>query len=192
MIIIRSNRVILRDRLLEDLERVLFWETHGEHLVYDAPWENRSNTDELRSEFIKRCESELPQYRGSAIIATEDNFPIGTLNRYYKKDNKFAPYIGISIKDDDYLNKGFGSEAFRLWLDYQFSNPATMRVGTETWSLNPRAIRLIEKSGFKLEGLLREFREWDGERIDALIYGILRREWESMPTSISNLSPIRH
>ena len=181
--IIRGPRVLLRDRLVADFERVLFWRTHGEHLIYDAPWGNETeyankNADELRQEFIQRCESELPQYRSVAIIATVDNFPIGHVNRYYQQGNTFAPFIGISIQDDAYLNGGFGSEAFKLWLDYQFANPAVMRVGTETWSLNPRAIRMIEKTGFKLEGVLREFREWEGKRLDKLIYGLLRREWQ--------------
>ncbi|NQU06072.1 MAG: GNAT family N-acetyltransferase [Calditrichaeota bacterium] len=82
------------------------------------------------------------------------------------------------IKEDEYLNQGLGTEAFRLWLDYQFANSDCHRIGAETWSFNPRAIRIVEKTGFLHEGTSRELREWQGKRIDKLHFGMLRKEWE--------------
>ena len=40
-------------------------------------------------------------------------------------------------------------------------------------------MRVAEKLGFVREGVWREAREWQGERIDRVLYGMLRREWES-------------
>ncbi len=176
----------MRDFISSDVEKCVSWFTTGEHLLLDAPWER--NYTELTSEQIKkyregfeeRCEQEKPDVRGNAVIATINNTPIGTVNRYGHKDNPNACNIGISIKEDAYLNRGFGTEALRLWLDYQFENTKFHRIGAETWSFNPRAVRVIEKIGFKHEGTLREMRKWDGQLLDKLIFGMLRCEWEDL------------
>jgi len=194
-IIANSNRVILRDNLPTDFDSIIQWNFQGEHLKFDAPWE-RGHTglteeqikkykegeqiEKFKEGFFERIKQEKPTPRGNAIIATIENIPIGTVNRYYQKDNKDAPIIGISITKDEYLNQGLGTEAYKLWLDYQFENSNIHRIGAETWSFNPRAIRIVEKVGFILEGRLRKLREWEGQRLDKLLYGMLRSEWEKL------------
>lgn len=191
-ILSKGDRVILRDSVTTDIDSILAWNFTGEHLEFDAPWKlwQRGMTEEqirqykASDHFVKFKEGlldniskEKPTPRGNATIATLDNVPIGSLNRYFQDDNKDAPVIGISIKKDSYLNQGLGTEAFCLWVDYQFENSDIHRIGAETWSFNPRAIRLVEKVGFKLEGRLRELRVWEGVRLDKLVFGMLREEW---------------
>jgi len=183
-VLARGDRVILRDRLPSDLDSIIRWNFHGEHLKFDAPWERmgvswtEEQIEKFKEGFFEKFKKELPIPRGSAIIATRENIPIGNVNRYYHKDIIDAPFIGISIQEDEYLNQGLGTEAFKLWLDYQFSNSNIHRIGAETWLFNPRAIRILEKVGFKLEGVQREMREWEGQRLDKMLFGMLRREWE--------------
>ena len=38
-------------------------------------------------------------------------------------------------------------------------------------------MRVAEKAGFTCEGRRRELREWQGEWIDYIAYGVLRQEW---------------
>jgi RimJ/RimL family protein N-acetyltransferase len=38
-------------------------------------------------------------------------------------------------------------------------------------------MRLLEGAGFVLEGVMRESIRRDGQRVDELIFGLLRREW---------------
>jgi ribosomal-protein-serine acetyltransferase len=38
-------------------------------------------------------------------------------------------------------------------------------------------MRVAEKLGLVYEGAERELREWQGERLDLVLYGLLRREW---------------
>ncbi len=49
---------------------------------------------------------------------------------------------------------------------------------TGTYSFNPRMIRVAEKLGFMHEGTEREVINWQGEWLDRLCFGILRKEWE--------------
>jgi len=190
-----GSRVILRDTIISDFDHIVRSNFRGEHLIFDAPWEHKfvefsdeqieeykqgEPMKEFKTGFLKRIEQEKPTPRGNAIIATKENLPIGGVSRYFQKDNKDAPFIGVSIEVDEYLNQGLGTEAFKLWLDYQFTNSKIHRIGAEAWSFNPRAIRVVEKLGFVHEGTHREMREWKGQRLDKILFGMLRSEWENI------------
>lgn len=185
-VLISGKRVILRDSIPSDFESCLRWFSTGEHLLLDAPWERNytklqpEQIEKYKIAFAERCEQDKPNVRGNAIIATTDNFPIGSVNRYGHKENPYSCNIGISIQNDAYLNKGLGTEALQMWLNYQFSNTQVLRIGVETCSFNPRAIRVIEKIGFRHEGTLRQMRKWEGQLLDKLLFGLLRVEWEQL------------
>ena len=76
-------------------------------------------------------------------------------------------------------NRGLGSEATRLIVDYVFEHLPVNRIGLEVFSFNPRAIRVYERAGFVREGVLRSALYWDGEYHDAIVMSILRRDWEN-------------
>ncbi|GAB4454540.1 MAG: GNAT family protein [Armatimonadaceae bacterium] len=90
--------------------------------------------------------------------------------------------LGIGIGDKDYWSKGYGTEAVRLLVDYAFRYWNVHRVWLTTHSRNERAIRCYEKCGFLEEGRLREHLFLDGEFVDQVQMGILRREWQEAGT----------
>ena len=77
-----------------------------------------------------------------------------------------------------YLNQGVGTEALGLWVDYLFSISDVHRIGLDTWSFSERMMRVAEKLGFVREGAERELVQWQGEWLDLVHFGMLRREWE--------------
>jgi RimJ/RimL family protein N-acetyltransferase len=86
--------------------------------------------------------------------------------------------IGIDICEDEYLERGLGTEALRLWVDYLFANSTVHRIGLDTWSFNPRMVRVAEKLGFTPEGAQRQVLQWQNHWLDLIHYGMLRAEWE--------------
>jgi len=183
-VIASGDRLILRDRLPSDVDSFIHWQTHGEWRLLDAPWEGVASSltaeqeADLRSRFIQSCVEELSSPRKTAIIVTKANRLLGWVNRY---DEDRAPdtwMVGIDIAEDDALNRGFGKEALSLWLDYLFSGSSVHRIGLDTWSLNPRMVRVAERLGFVPEGAQREVLRWNGQWLDFLHFGILRTEWE--------------
>ncbi len=189
-VIAAGHTVLLRDALPSDEERRAKWRTEGEWRQYDAPWELSSNRRMSEEEKRRRFEEvkakaeafakRYPSLRRGATIATTESKPLGWVNLYDCDDEHFPQSwsVGISICEDDYLNRGLGTEALGLWIDYLFSKSDVHRIGLTTYSFNKRMMRVAEKVGLKLEGRRREVREWQGEWIDLLTYGILRREWE--------------
>ncbi|MBP1701288.1 MAG: family N-acetyltransferase, partial [Chloroflexi bacterium] len=60
-----------------------------------------------------------------------------------------------------------------------FSELNLYRLGAEIPEYNLGALRLFEKVGFTQEVCRRQALNRDGRRWDALIYGLLRLEWEA-------------
>jgi len=68
---------------------------------------------------------------------------------------------------------GYGTETTRLVLDYAFGTAGLHRVSLGVLDYNPRARRVYEKCGFRLEGRRREAVRWDGRWHDELVMAVL-------------------
>ncbi len=184
--IFRSDRIVLRDLLPTDLETFLRWQTSGEWRYYDAPWEGikeqmtEEEGDKFRSTYLEISSRSQETPRRLACICLPDGTPFGRLNRYGDQRFQDVFYIGIVIYEDVYLEKGYGTIAFKSWIDYLFQNSEIHKIETHTWSLNPRMIRVAQKLGFTHEGTERELIEWQWEWQDRLRFGLLREEWEKI------------
>ena len=186
-VIASGSKIILRERVPSDVDRWIYWKTHGEWRTCEPPWHGLARESlppeeeaTLRERFVYFCTNELPEPRKAAAIAMPNGTAIGWVYRYADEKTPDERYIGIAIAEDEYLNQGIGTEAIWLWVDYLFANSDYPRMGLATWSLNPRMMHVAEKVGFLREGVLRQVREWEGERFDYVQYGMLRGEWEEI------------
>ncbi len=84
--------------------------------------------------------------------------------------------LQIRIGDFSMMNKGLGTEAVKLLLDYGFNKLNLKRIYLHVFATNERAINAYKKCGFRKEGVLREAAYINGRHIDANIMGILKRE----------------
>jgi RimJ/RimL family protein N-acetyltransferase len=171
------------------VDRFIYWQTHGEWRLLDAPWEGvqvsltAEQEAKLRSQFLESCALELPSPRKTAVVSRKDNRPLGWVTRYGEERTPDTWMVGIDICEDDTLNKGLGTEALGLWLDYLFANSTVHRIGLDTWSFNPRMSRVAGKLGFIPEGVQRGVLKWDGQWLDLVHFGMLRAEWEERLTN---------
>lgn len=87
---------------------------------------------------------------------------------------------------------GTGVRMECLALDYAFSNLALHKLNCEVLAYNKPVIRLHEKFGFKVEGILREHHFVDDIYVDIYKMGILKNEWAvNRDSIIAKLSKIR-
>jgi len=175
-----GSTVCLRDRVETDLEAYLRWMATGEWLHWDAPWEDRLDVTSpdgearFREWFLSRVQGPQPIPRTYAVIATHDGRPLGWVNRYERK-RPSDWCVGIDICEDSQLNRGRGTEALTLWIDYLFDVSQVDRIALETWSFNHRMVRVAEKAGFSHEGTEHRARKWRGEWLDKLQFAVSRR-----------------
>ena len=75
--------------------------------------------------------------------------------------------------------RGTGSKMEFLALDYAFEQLKLHRLYCEVLCFNSSVIKLHEKFGFKVEGILREHHRVNDKYVDVSQLGILSREWSS-------------
>lgn len=182
-VIITGDRILLRDFLPSDLDTVLGWHRGGEWREFDAPWHQveypaaQEEQEEFAERFLTWCEVPEESARRRAAIAMKEGKLLGWVVCYGYKRHPAACRIGIDICEDVHLNKGLGTEALGLWVDYLFTHSDFHKIGIDTWFFNVRMRRVAENLGFVFEGAERELREWQGEWLDLLHFGLLREEW---------------
>jgi RimJ/RimL family protein N-acetyltransferase len=80
----------------------------------------------------------------------------------------FRTAIGPQGRD-----RGLGSEATKLIVGYGLRSLGLHRIELTVFAFNPRARRVYEKAGFRVEGTARDVLRFDGAWIDAVYMSIL-------------------
>lgn len=122
---------------------------------------------------------------GFAIRDKESGNIVGTCGFENIQWNNSTAVIYIGIGNIEYVSKGVGREALNLLLEFGFYELNLYRLQLNVIEYNEKAIKLYEITGFKREGVYREFINRDGKRFDMYLYGLLRTEWEKIVKNIS-------
>ena len=80
-------------------------------------------------------------------------------------------------KKEEYLSKGYGTEAIRVLLDYGFNYMNLHSIKLTVFAFNERALRCYKKCGFKETGRNRENRFINGKYYDTILMDILAEEF---------------
>lgn len=81
----------------------------------------------------------------------------------------------------EHHGRGLGTRAVALLVGKLFGETAMHRVYATVSVENHASIRLLERLGFRREGVMREHYLIQGRRVDEVIYGLLRHEWAAHP-----------
>ncbi len=109
-------------------------------------------------------------------------------------DGEAAGSVGLTLQADVYggcaeigywlgrahWGRQIGTEAARVMTEYAFEVLDQRRVYADVFGWNAASARVLEKAGYELEGRARGAILKDGEITDALHYGLLRTQWESL------------
>ena len=87
--------------------------------------------------------------------------------------------FGIIIGDFAYLDRGYGTEASTLLLDYAFAVLGYHKINLDLFEYNARARAMYEKLGFVVEGRRRENHWSRGRFWDDILMGVTAEEWWS-------------
>jgi len=151
----------------------------------DLPlWAEWLNNPEFYGEYVwvpqqsktsweKRYDKLTPEEKWF-FIEKKDGTKIGTIT-YFPRGGLLE--IGFATIPDE-RSKGYCTEAVKIIVDYLFLSKNIVRIQAQT---NPRNIpsqKVLEKAGFKKEGLIRKSAFVRGEWRDVVLYSILREEWK--------------
>ncbi len=95
-----------------------------------------------------------------------------------KIDNyhKFCQLI-FFIGEKKYWRKGFGTLAVNMGLKLAFNKYSVTKVFADTYGPNLAGRNVFLKSGFKIEGKLKNFFKLSSKRVDKILYGIDKKKF---------------
>lgn len=102
---------------------------------------------------------------------------VGQISLYSIKRLPFASgFVGYSI-DERETGKGIGTEAVRLVTKFAFERISLHRVEAYVSPRNIGSVKVLEKSGFQREGLLRQLLYINGVWEDHYMYAAIEEEY---------------
>lgn len=174
MVLLETPRLILRGWRLEDVDDFFEYAKDPE-IGPNAGWpphENKNISLKILKNFIEKQEI-------WAIVYKNNRKVIGSLgvHRDEKRDDPNVRMIGY-VLSREYWGRGLMPEATDKVLQYLFTFKKLDLVSCYHYPFNLRSKRVIEKSGFKFEGILRNAsRLYNGQVYDNYCYSITREEY---------------
>ncbi len=109
-----------------------------------------------------------------SFAITVDDKAVGSIG-VFRKDNIHArtAELGYYISDR-FWGKGIGTSAVKQVCKYVFDNTNIIRIFAEPFADNVASCRVLEKTGFELEGTLRNNAVKNGEVLDMKMYSLVR------------------
>lgn len=170
---LKEGKVSIRP--LEESDAPLFYKWYNDqevNLWASGAWPpiTMLTKDEIWQTFF---EGEEHRY----VILTEAELPIGTIGFRNHNIPARSAELFIVIGEKEYWGKGYGTDALSALAGYLFLQWNLHRLELDTWDGNVRAIKAYQKMGFEIEGRLREARYIMGEYRDAVIMGLLKKDF---------------
>lgn len=144
-----------------------------------------------RQEIGQMLESEgselkdLRKYESYRWFVGLENEVVGSVSLKNISHSMGYAEIGYGIAESHH-RRGIATAAVRLLVDKVFAETTLRRLIAFVHDQNQASCRVLEKLGFKEEGILREHYMINGEPKDEVIYGLLRREWSEQESGRSD------
>lgn len=151
----RGEKVSIRKLVREDVDKMQYWSMHEDPLFfhYNFPKLNERQRDEWykikTKRFRKKCFAiENQEYEVVGYVGIRDI-------KWIQRKSE----MGI-VLDAKYMNKGYGTEAILLFLDYYFRVLKMKKIVLRVAKFNKRAIQCYTNCGFTaLKENLDEFED---------------------------------
>ena len=110
-----------------------------------------------------------------SIRLQDDDLAVGTMTAYVSPQHETVD-IGIMIGNRSVWGKGIGQDAWNTLLHWFISQPTIRKITAGTMCCNQGMIKLMERSGMKLEGSQKKQELLDGIPQDILFYSLFREK----------------
>jgi ribosomal-protein-alanine N-acetyltransferase len=166
--LLEGKNVNLRVMEKEDLPLYVKWVNDPTFFGEYNPLEQTT-----KGEMEKSYETASPE-RKRFFVEKKDGTKIGVIGVFPVGD---LWEIGFTLIPSE-RGKGYGTEAVTMMVDYLFLSRNLVRIQATTDLRNTASQSLLEKIGFKREGVVRKAMFIHGEWRDLLLFSILREEWK--------------
>lgn len=169
-----GEKVYLSPKNAEDVEKFTEWLNDFQTTDYIGR-SSQVMTLEAEKEYL---EKNLNTEASFFIIEGKTDKLIGTVSLENISHINRRATLGIFIGDKEARNKGYGTEAINLILDFGFNYLNLNNVKLDVLGFNERAIACYKKCGFKEYGKRRECVFLNGKYYDTIEMDILAEEFK--------------
>lgn len=171
---LEGEKVYLRP--IEDGDNELFYFGKNETSVRETlflfkPYTIKDIAEEVEG-WLKNNENIL-----FTICEKDSDKAIGLTGLYRVDYVSRAAVFFIAIYDPDFWSKGYGGEATNLVIKYSFDILNLNRLQLHVSVQNEKGVKAYKRSGFTIEGTLREAMYHNDEYVDFYVMGLLRKEY---------------
>jgi RimJ/RimL family protein N-acetyltransferase len=150
------TEIIFKPLVQTDLTRICDWFAKPHVLAW---WDDHLSPAEIKDKYQQRIDSEIV----CPYIVFIENKPVAFIQYYWAcrvGDNEWIEAdehtVGIDqfIGEEDFLDRGYGTEMIMAFIQLLFQNPLIEKIITDVDPDNVRAKRCYEKSGFEERGVV--------------------------------------
>ena len=176
--ILTTNRfklIQITENHLSDLFE-LFGDTNVVKFYNLKPFENESDGVRLVNLYTHRFNENLGIRWGIAYKNSEN--VIGTIGfNSYIKNHRAT--IGFDLQTK-YWNQGIITEVLAKIIDFGFNELEINRIEAEVMQENYASEKVLTKSNFQKEGVLREWMFWNNTYFDLTMFSLLKKDLEQI------------
>ena len=174
---LRGKRARLRGPTVDDTDDLFALFSDPEVMRYwsRAPMRERGEAEgligEMREAFERR---ELINW----VVADHEDRVIGTCTLFHFDPRHRRAEVGYALRSDHW-GRGLASEAVALAIDWALRTLDLHRVEADIDPRNEASRRVLERLGFRSEGVLRERFFVGDSATDSELFGVLAQEWRA-------------
>jgi RimJ/RimL family protein N-acetyltransferase len=180
--VLESERLRLRAYRMQDLDAVYALYSDPRVMRYWSfpPWQDKAQARAYLERVL--AETATGAVHAWAIADRGDDALIGTATLHSLQREQGRAEIGYSLVPER-QGRGLAAEALRLLLAHAFDGLQLRRLEADVDPRNLASCRLLERLGFRREGLLRARWRVAGEDCDSAMYGLLASEYHAAPAA---------
>lgn len=174
---LETERLILRQLTFEDTDFV--FQHFSDPVVYRYLMDEPPVTEIAQAQEIIQfyLEPAGKPHNRWGLVRKSDHQLIGTCG-YHKWDKRyFRAEVGYDL-GPGFWGQGYMTEAMRAVIHHGFERMGLNRIDALVYVENDPSTRLLQRLGFKQEGILRDYFYLDGKFYDHYLLALLRREWK--------------
>jgi len=174
-----TDRLVLRDFTADDWADVLAYQRDPRYLRF-YPWSDRTEAEvrEFVRMFVDQQREEPRRRFQLAVTLPDSGLLVGNCGLRRKRENDWEADIGFELAPEHW-GRGYATEAARAMVDFGFRGLGLHRVSSWCIAENTASARVLERTGLRLEGRLRENAFFKDRWWDTLLYGLLESEWRA-------------
>lgn len=173
MITLKGNTVYLRALEPEDL--AFIYTIENDESIWDVSNTQTPYSKFLIKQYLENAHQDIYEAKQLrlAICLNNSDEAIGLIDLFDFDPANNRAGIGIIIHQNDKKEKGIGSEALELLINYSFTHLQLHQLYANIGTENVISIALFTKFGFELIGIKKQWNKVDNHYKDEALYQLI-------------------